>query len=539
MQANDAVLEARVGWLRNMPYLALSALIHLLVLLLLLNLVFRKEPEKENEVSLVLSMAPRPEAKPPAYDPKPKRGVFETRKIPLKEPTERPLVRLKPRERHLEPFDDPRGTSLRNLTDVNLVFSASGNETETNRSIGVGPGVAGAYGQRWGKDALLNEGGGPRTEPARRAALEWLRRHQSPDGSWKSAGYTAQCTQKCQSVDAAKYGSGQGLPDFDVGVTGLAMLAFAGTGHTHQTGEYEEYADCLRKAVAYLKQVQVHSDDAATHGRFGGAEHEQWIYNHAIATMALCELYVLTRDVYLKKPVTDAVKLCLRAQNEGRGWRYGIKPGDNDTSVTGWMVLALKTATNARSSLTEDAPLGIPKEEYERAFQGARNWFDFVTASDGRTGYVAPGDAGSRLQTIPEPYPYSKELSCMTAVAVLCRLFAGESRESKTVKAGVDFLMRHTPEWREQKARSLSTINLYHWYYASYALFQYGGAPWKAWNPRMIEALVPTQRKGEICEDGSWDPIDEWGAAGGRIYATALGAMTLEVYYRFRRMEGG
>ena len=55
----------------------------------------------------------------------------------------------------------------------------------------------------------------------------------------------------------------------------------------------------------------------------------------------------------------------------------------------------------------------------------------------------------------------------------------------------------------------------------------------------MIKALLGSLRQGPICEDGSWDPIDEWGTAGGRVYATALGAMTLEVYYRFIRTQQG
>jgi hypothetical protein len=282
-----------------------------------------------------------------------------------------------------------------------------------------------------------------------------------------------------------------------------------------------------------MKKGQIRSGDPATNGRFGPGAGEQWIYDHAIATMAMGELLVLSRDdIGLKRSVQDAVKLILRAQNDGRGWRYGVKPGDNDTSVTGWMVLALKTAKNAN--------LGIPKEEYERAFAGALNWFNFTTAANGKTGYFAPGDDGSMLTKVyPEPYPYSKDLSCMTAVAVLCRLFAGESRETKMVKSGVDILMQHTPRWQEAQGRALSTINMYYWYYGSYALFQFGGAPWKKWNEDMIKALLKTQRQGVICEDGSWDPIDEWGAAGGRVYSTALGAMTLEVYYRFRRAQQG
>lgn len=37
---------------------------------------------------------------------------------------------------------------------------------------------------------------------------------------------------------------------------------------------------------------------------------------------------------------------------------------------------------------------------------------------------------------------------------------------------------------------------------------------------------------------GSWDPIGVWGASGGRVYSTAMRAMTLEVYSRYARVLG-
>ena len=70
-------------------------------------------------------------------------------------------------------------------------------------------------------------------------------------------------------------------------------------------------------------------------------------------------------------------------------------------------------------------------------------------------------------------------------------------------------------------------------------LFQFGGKEWRTWNEAMQKALIENQRQGTICEDGSWDPIDEWGIAGGRVYTTAVGAMTLEVFYRFERHQEG
>ncbi len=198
------------------------------------------------------------------------------------------------------------------------------------------------------------------------------------------------------------------------------------------------------------------------------------------------------------------------------------------------MVLALKTAKNAR--------LGIPKAEFDRAFAGALNWFDRVTAANGKTGYLVPGDQGSMLNLAEgdaDPYAYSKELSCMTAVAVLCRLFGGESRQNRSIRDGVKVLMKEPPLWQKQKGRSLSKINIYYWYYGTYALFQFGGQEWSQWNKYMQDSLIRTQRQGNIDEDGSWDPIGEWGLAGGRVYSTALGAMTLEVFYRFERHQEG
>jgi len=76
---------------------------------------------------------------------------------------------------------------------------------------------------------------------------------------------------------------------------------------------------------------------------------------------------------------------------------------------------------------------------------------------------------------------------------------------------------------------------MYTWYYATLGMFQMGGEYWKKWNRAMIQALVPNQRKGGD-EDGSWDPINTVDKHGGRVETTALGALCLEVYYRYLPM---
>jgi hypothetical protein len=40
------------------------------------------------------------------------------------------------------------------------------------------------------------------------------------------------------------------------------------------------------------------------------------------------------------------------------------------------------------------------------------------------------------------------------------------------------------------------------------------------------------------CRRGSWDPVDPWSADGGRVYATAVNTLCLEIYYRYERVFG-
>jgi len=57
----------------------------------------------------------------------------------------------------------------------------------------------------------------------------------------------------------------------------------------------------------------------------------------------------------------------------------------------------------------------------------------------------------------------------------------------------------------------------------------------------MLDAILPVQHgRKDGCAEGSWDTtkVDRW-AQGGRVYATAINVMTLEVYYRYKSVFGG
>ena len=527
--AGEEEVLSRPAWAREMPYWTVSATLHILLVLIIGGLIFSRKTTRPRKREPLVAKTITP---PPKFDPKKKRDLKRVPQILCPTIIEKPFVKLKPEEITTE---IPKGSDIHKLSDTNLEMDSA------TIALGVGPGGSGAYGHDRGVGKTNGPGMTRESEDAVLAALEWLYRHQDTDGGWKAAGFNNASVRERRgpsaNKDSNRYPKDIGWEENNVGVTALAILAFTGFGHTHMDGEYEHFVGCLKKAVKYMiKQQAPRTGDPAKDGRYGSGDSEQWIYNHSIATMAMAELLLMSNDFKLKKSVKDAAKLCLRAQNDGRGWRYGIKPGDNDTSVTGWMVLALKTAKQCR--------LGLPKQEYQNAFGGALKWFEYATASNGKTGYNVPGDEGSRLaKGYPDPYPFSKDLSCMSAVGVLCRLFAGQSRKEASIRSGVDILNQQLPMWREQKGRSLSTINIYYWYYATYAMFQFGGKPWQAWNTKMQRALVDTQRaeyKDDSPEvDGSWDPIGEWGISGGRVYSTALGAMTLEVYYRFERQQEG
>jgi hypothetical protein len=289
------------------------------------------------------------------------------------------------------------------------------------------------------------------------------------------------------------------------------MLAFLGNGQTHRFGQFKV---TVNKALQWLKHQQ---------GADGGVGydpgHAESIYNHAIATMALCESYAVSRDFTLKRYAEQAVKFLIDAQNPGLGWKYGIRSGRNDTSVTGWGVLALKAA--------KTAGIQVP----EGAFEGAKTWFARATDSEGNVGYETPGGGSSFLGPNDGKYDLTP---CMTAVSVICRIFTGERRSEDAIRKGAQILGQNMPSWSDPN--NFRKVNFYYWYYGTYAMFQVGGDKWKEWNKAMQAALLPHNRQGG-CEDGSWDPVDEWCLAGGRVYATAINALTLEIYYRYERAE--
>lgn len=394
----------------------------------------------------------------------------------------------------------------RKLSDIEI--DASPEIASSESGVGKKPAAAtkpivafdGKYARRASRE------GGAESAIAVDSALDWLARHQHRSGYWSSAGFSMSCVDnRC---------SGEGDPTCDIGVTGLALLAFLGSGNTPTSGEHQEI---VARGIRWLITTQ----DPRT-GLFGEINsHQGYHYDHAIATHAVIEAFGLGKDETLRQAAEKAVKRIERAHNPYQAWRYAFPAnGENDMSVTGYMVHALCAARD----------FGI--EIDEATLEQAMNWIDSMTDdATGRVGYITQGGFSAREPGMAERWPESK-VEPMTAAALCCRFaIGGAAKGLAAIATGSQVLRKSLPTWDEAEG----TIDLHYWYYGSQATWQLGGGDWDAWQRALHRALLATQRD-EGDERGSWDPqYDPWGHKGGRVYSTAMAALSLEAPYRYTR----
>lgn len=330
-------------------------------------------------------------------------------------------------------------------------------------------------------EVLKKTGGSPETERAVAAALTWFANHQSADGRWSGQHFDRDCSQ-CSSPAEI---------DADAAMTGITLLCFLGSGHTHQSDT--PHRDSVRKALSWLVNRTTSTGDL----RQG-----ETMYSQTIAAIALCEAFAMTRDPWLESPARRAITFVARGSN---------RSGSSETSVLGWQIMAVKSA--------QRAGFDVPTT----AFDAARRWLDQVSnpLTPGRYAY-RPGEA-------PSP--------AATAEAMFVQQLLGHSREEDRMKQSADFILTAPPAWGGKDNRGVRRdAPTYYWYYATLCLFQQQGEHWKTWNEGLARELLKNQRQDGPAK-GSWDPQDQWSRLGGRIYQTAVCTLSLEVYYRYRLNE--
>jgi len=353
--------------------------------------------------------------------------------------------------------------------------------------------LPGPYQLRTAPDRALHaerQGATAETEAAVRAALKWFASVQSADGRWDPRKFEAGREGKIAGRDRAGAGT-----TADTGLTGLATLAFLADGSTHLSGPHQA---TTRRALEYLLANQ------AQDGNLGGPSASyEFMYCHAMATIALSEAYGMTKDPSLREPVRRAAAYIISAQDPiGGGWRYKSQQA-GDTSQLGWQLMALRSA--------ELAGIAVPLETWKGVERFLK---DVSSGAYGGLAAYRPREQVSRT---------------MTAEALMCRQFLGLPPDSTvSIEAG-NYLLGELPgEGRP---------DYYYWYYGTIAMHELGGDFWARWNNAMRTTLPALQLKTGAMA-GSWDPDPIWGSYGGRIYSTALATLCLEVYYRYLPLTG-
>ncbi len=314
---------------------------------------------------------------------------------------------------------------------------------------------------------LKQYGGSQETERAVLAALRWLKANQRPDGSWPLRN--------------------------DAG-TALGALCFLGHG---ENADSPEFGATVQKALEKLAKA------VPANGNVTGAMYEQ-----GLVTLALSEGYMLTSSPMLREPLERATKLILTAQKVPKtnpihtgGWHYSPQAATADTSVTGWVFMAMKSA--------KAAGIEVPQEHMDLAAQ----YFWNAYHPGGGFGYNGPALGGA-----------------MTPVGVFCQQMLGNGKDKRLDKA-LDNMRKETMNWETDGGWAM-----YRWYYHTLAMFQGGGQYWGPWNKIMRDTLLKTQK-----EDGHW-PVPPKSAEAGhlgndplgpKVYSTTLATLMLEVYYRY------
>jgi hypothetical protein len=294
--------------------------------------------------------------------------------------------------------------------------------------------------------------------------LAWLAKVQKEDGAFPG-----------------KYGQTTAVP-------ALAGMAFMSAGSTPGLGPYGKY---INRCIDYVLKSEQKSGPAKKPNGYLVRTPADQMYAHCIATLFLSEVSGMVdpqRQQMIDKALSRALLLILKAQQikkspqHAGGWRYTPTSSDSDLSLTGWAVMALRSARLNGAEVPDEAIANAVKYIYKNR-----------DPKSGGFGYSGPS---------PNP--------AMTGVGLLCLSLSGQHKSEALPAAGT-YILRYlngnlggNPEYGE--------------YYCSQAMFQLGGEKWVAWAEKMYPRIISKQ-----AANGSWSNVG---------YNTAMSILSMTVSYR-------
>ena len=335
---------------------------------------------------------------------------------------------------------------------------------------------------------VAKRGGNSASEAAVMRGLDWMSRHQYPDGGWSFDHTHGECAGQCKDPGSLS-------TECRNAATGMALLTMLGAGQTPFEGDFSPE---VKRGVEFLlknsKLVPAGLDMRGLHATHTG------MYTHAIAATALCEVLAMVQHEYnsalssknkeqtkfnpqrrkimaaIRPAAAAAIQFIVNAQDrKSGGWGYDPAATTTmDTSILGWQVMALKSAHHVH--------IPVPGT----TIQGSNRFLTSVATPDGGYGYRTPQKKAST-----------------TAIGIIARMLSGMPRNHPLLQRGVAYLSATGP----------SKNNMYYNYYATQVMMQYGGQEWQKWNSVMRDQLVNSQiKKGHAA--GSWNLADSHGKKG-------------------------
>jgi anti-sigma factor RsiW len=314
------------------------------------------------------------------------------------------------------------------------------------------------------------------------AALGYLERTQRPDGAWGTVDVVARpadpALQQLQMLE----------------ITSAALLAFLGDGHSS-----------LRSPVGYDRNVQQAVgwllDQQHENGLIGPARLAN-VQAHAMATLALAEEFGMTRAPELRDPLRRAALWLCDVDQDGA---FPFKLSDESSLTTGvWAYMALSTAETS----------GVPSSLLRQRRARFIDWYAGMT-SFRRTGPLT--DHSELLAGTLLPTSASAALS----------LFATDSELTTRSRAYLDEINRGKPDLTEKRT---DRADMRYLFFGSLAMAldqRRGGTAHGPWQSELADTLIRNQQ-----DDGSYTPASDYGALYGRVYATAMAALSIENAYR-------
>ena len=474
----DAVQEQ----LQNTPWWMASIAFHLLVGLILMFVLTGEAPPKDGDISFVTSerLQEKPDQKRATRPPKPNENRKQSPDRILKE-----LTPAKDNDQSKKK-DDPFNTLTlkpinfepkpENSPPVVIYEELAPSDPAAGFKMPMGDGKKFKNPFANAKRKIKN---GPDRVPGGQKAvdlgLKWLADNQNTNGSW--------------DVNPTDTSSPGKAGHYKIAVTGFALAAFCGDGHTEKYGKYKKV---IRKALKYLKSVQT------PEGAFSAN-----MYAHGIATLGVAECVAMGGTKESRDMLIDAIQNAADRQHKLGGWGYS-GPRFSDSSVTGFMAQALHSALYDKRL----KKMSLVRDTWDRTI----SCFRYMRTDDGSTGYRGPGRGSVRLR----------------AVGALMSIFNDEGIDNEWVAKAADGLPK-TPDLQD----------MYGTYYQTLVKFQMTGsrknrdkykAGWNQWRDGLAK-LTDLQGK-EGANKGSWFFSKNYGKSHwGRTGDTAISCMCLELRY--------